>query len=67
MIQTGRLLQVVAHPALLEVPHALLERPEPTKEVGTDRPLRKVEVRSNLLRAQPLLETERDRRPVLVW
>ena len=67
MIQLGPLLQIWARLALLEVPHALFERPEPTKEVGTDRSLGEAQVRGDLFGAQPLLEAERDRRPVLVW
>ena len=64
---TGRLLQVVARLTLFQIPYALLERPEPTKEVGTDRSLGEAQVRGDLFGAQPLLEAERDRRPVLVW
>jgi hypothetical protein len=67
MIQIPCLLQVSARPALLQVPHALLERPESAQKVGAHGPLGEIEVGSDLLGAQPLLEAEGDRRPVLVW
>lgn len=67
MIQNPCLLQVVACPALFEVPHALLERPQASQEVGAHGPFGEAQVLGDLLRAQPLLEAERDGLPVLAW
>ena len=53
--------------ALFQVSHALLQRPEPTKEVGADGPFREVEVGGDLLWAQPLVEAKCYSRPVLIW
>ena len=52
---------------LFEVPHALLERPQASQQVRSDGPLGEAQVLGDLLRAQPFLEAERDRLPVLAW
>jgi hypothetical protein len=52
---------------LLEVPHALFERLQATKQVRTHRALWEAEVLGDLLGAQPLLEAHCYSHPVLAW
>ena len=54
-------------PALFEVPHALLEGPQPTQEVGAHGAFGDAQVHGDLLRAQSLLEAECYSLPVLAW
>jgi len=53
--------------ALFQVAHALLQRAEPTKEVGADGTFGEVELFGDLLWAQTLLEAHCYSNPILVW
>ena len=67
MIQNPCLLQTARPKRLLQVPHALLERPQASQQVRADGPLGEAQVLGDLLGAQPLLEAKCYSRPVLVW